>query len=96
MDVGGGTTEVAVISLGGIVVSQSLRVGGDEMDGAAGLRVPGGQRGFVRVQALVLGQQRGVDVEHPAAPALDELGGKYAHEAGEGDQVHRRVLKSSR
>jgi rod shape-determining protein MreB and related proteins len=32
VDVGGGTTEVAVISLGGIVVSQSLRVGGDEMD----------------------------------------------------------------
>jgi rod shape-determining protein MreB and related proteins len=34
VDVGGGTTEVAVISLGGIVVSQSLRVGGDEMDEA--------------------------------------------------------------
>jgi rod shape-determining protein MreB len=34
VDVGGGTTEVAVISLGGIVVSQSLRVGGDEMDDA--------------------------------------------------------------
>jgi rod shape-determining protein MreB and related proteins len=32
VDVGGGTSEVAVISLGGIVVSQSLRVGGDEMD----------------------------------------------------------------
>jgi rod shape-determining protein MreB len=34
VDVGGGTTEVAVISLGGIVVSQSIRVGGDEMDEA--------------------------------------------------------------
>jgi rod shape-determining protein MreB len=34
VDVGGGTTEVAVISLGGIVVSVSLRVGGDEMDDA--------------------------------------------------------------
>jgi rod shape-determining protein MreB len=34
VDVGGGTSEVAVISLGGIVVSQSLRVGGDEMDEA--------------------------------------------------------------
>jgi rod shape-determining protein MreB len=34
VDVGGGTTEVAVISLGGIVVSVSLRVGGDEMDEA--------------------------------------------------------------
>ena len=34
VDIGGGTTEVAVISLGGIVVSQSIRVGGDEMDDA--------------------------------------------------------------
>jgi rod shape-determining protein MreB len=32
VDVGGGTTEVAVISLGGIVVSRSVRIGGDEMD----------------------------------------------------------------
>src|SRR6188508_1543031 len=34
VDIGGGTTEVAVISLGGIVVSQSMRIGGDEMDEA--------------------------------------------------------------
>jgi len=32
IDVGGGTTEVAVIALGGIVVSRSIRVAGDEMD----------------------------------------------------------------
>ena len=32
VDIGGGTSEVAVISLGGIVVSQSIRVGGDELD----------------------------------------------------------------
>ncbi len=32
VDIGGGTTEVAVISLGGIVTSQSIRVGGDELD----------------------------------------------------------------
>lgn len=32
VDIGGGTTEVAVISLGGIVVSNSLRVAGDELD----------------------------------------------------------------
>lgn len=34
VDIGGGTSEVAVISLGGIVTSQSIRVGGDEMDEA--------------------------------------------------------------
>jgi rod shape-determining protein MreB len=32
VDIGGGTTEVAVLSLGGVVVSRSLRVAGDEMD----------------------------------------------------------------
>jgi rod shape-determining protein MreB len=34
VDIGGGTTEVAVISLGGIVTSRSLRVAGDEIDEA--------------------------------------------------------------
>ena len=34
VDIGGGTTEVAVISLGGIVTAQSLRVAGDELDEA--------------------------------------------------------------
>jgi rod shape-determining protein MreB len=34
VDIGGGTTEVAIISLGGIVTSQSIRIAGDEMDEA--------------------------------------------------------------
>lgn len=34
VDIGGGTSEVAVISLGGIVASRSVRVGGDEFDSA--------------------------------------------------------------
>ena len=34
VDIGGGTTEVAIISLGGIVTSQSIRVAGDDMDDA--------------------------------------------------------------
>lgn len=34
VDIGGGTTEVAVISLGGIVISKSVRIAGDEMDNA--------------------------------------------------------------
>src|SRR5487761_1544676 len=34
VDIGGGTPEVAVISLGGIVTSQSIRIGGDELDQA--------------------------------------------------------------
>ena len=34
VDIGGGTTEVAVISLSGVVLSQTVRIGGDEMDDA--------------------------------------------------------------
>ncbi|MGV8147081.1 MAG: rod shape-determining protein [Alkaliphilus sp.] len=34
VDIGGGTTEIAIISLGGIVTSRSIRVGGDELDEA--------------------------------------------------------------
>ncbi|SDD82680.1 rod shape-determining protein [Sporomusa acidovorans] len=34
VDIGGGTTDVAVLSLGGIVVSESLRIGGDKFDEA--------------------------------------------------------------
>lgn len=36
VDIGGGTTEIAIISLGGIVVSKSLKIAGDEMDEAIG------------------------------------------------------------
>ncbi|GIH68935.1 rod shape-determining protein [Sphaerimonospora thailandensis] len=34
VDIGGGTTEVAIVSMGGVVVSKSVRVGGDELDEA--------------------------------------------------------------
>ena len=34
VDVGGGTTEIAVLSLGGVVYANSLRVAGDAMDSA--------------------------------------------------------------
>lgn len=39
IDIGGGTTEIAVISLGGVVMGHSLRVGGDKMDEAIMLYV---------------------------------------------------------
>ncbi len=39
VDVGGGTTEVAIISLGGIVSSKSIRVAGDELDDAIGQHI---------------------------------------------------------
>jgi rod shape-determining protein MreB len=64
VDIGGGTTEVAVISLGGIVVSQSLRVGGDEMDEAI--------IGHVKKEyKLLIGQQTAEEIKLEIGSAFD-------------------------
>lgn len=67
VDIGGGTTEVAVISLGGIVVSRSLRVAGDEIDEAIVAYVR-------RVYNLLIGDRTAEDVKLTIASAfpLDE------------------------
>jgi len=64
VDVGGGTTEVAVISLGGIVVSQSLRVGGDEMDEAIVSHVK-------KEYKLLIGQQTAEEIKLEIGSAFD-------------------------
>jgi rod shape-determining protein MreB len=64
VDIGGGTTEVAVISLGGIVVSQSLRIGGDEMDEAIINHVK-------REYKLLIGQQTAEEVKLEIGSAYD-------------------------
>jgi rod shape-determining protein MreB and related proteins len=64
VDIGGGTTEVAVISLGGIVVSQSLRIGGDEMDDAIINHVK-------REYKLLIGQQTAEEVKLEIGSAYD-------------------------
>jgi rod shape-determining protein MreB len=64
VDVGGGTTEVAVISLGGIVVSQSLRVGGDEMDEAIISHVK-------KEYKLLVGQQTAEEIKLEIGSAFD-------------------------
>ena len=67
VDIGGGTSEVAVISLGGIVVSQSIRIGGDELDEAIINYVK-------REYKLMIGQQTAEEVklEIGSAFPLDE------------------------
>jgi rod shape-determining protein MreB len=62
VDIGGGTTEVAVISLGDIVVSQSIRVGGDEMDDAI-------MNFCKRENQLLIGHQTAEDIKHEAGSA---------------------------
>jgi rod shape-determining protein MreB len=69
VDIGGGTTEVAVISLGGIVVSQSLRVGGGEMDEAIINHIK-------REYKLLIGQQTAEEIKlevGSAHPLKEEL-----------------------
>jgi rod shape-determining protein MreB len=64
VDIGGGTTEVAVISLGGIVVSQSLRVGGDEMDEAIISHIKSEYK-------LLVGQQTAEEIKLEVGSAFD-------------------------
>jgi rod shape-determining protein MreB and related proteins len=69
VDVGGGTTEVAVISLGGIVASQSVRIGGDELDEAI--------VNFIKKEySLALGERTAEEVKitlGSAWPLVEEL-----------------------
>jgi len=81
VDVGGGTTEIAVISLGGIVVSKSLKTAGDEMDIAIGH--------YIRLRhGLLLGEKTieelkiklGTAYERPRRKKTDEDGDKKKEE----------------
>lgn len=63
VDIGGGTTEVAVISLGGIVISKSVRVAGDEIDEAIIAYVR-------RVYNLLIGDRTAEDVKLEIASAF--------------------------
>ena len=56
VDIGGGTTEVAVISLGGIVTSQSIRTGGDKLDQAIATYVK-------KEYSLMLGERTAEDIK---------------------------------
>ena len=56
VDIGGGTTEIAVISLGGIVATTSIRTGGDELDNAVIQYVK-------REYSLLLGERSAEDVK---------------------------------
>ncbi len=69
VDIGGGTTEVAVISLGGVVASQSARVGGDEFDDAI-------VRYIKKEYSVALGERTAEEVKitlGSAWPLVDEL-----------------------
>ena len=92
LDVGGGTSEVAVISLGGIVVSESIRVGGDEMDDAI-------VNHCKHQHKLLIGQQTAEEVklEIGSAAPLPRGGDdrdprpRHGHRPAEDDHAHLRA-----
>lgn len=66
VDIGGGTTEVAVISLGGVVLGRSVRIAGDEMDEAI--------INYVRLKySLLLGQPSAEEVKISIGSATAEV-----------------------
>ncbi len=64
VDIGGGTTEVAVISLGGIVTSRSIRIAGDEMDEAIIHHVK-------KTYNLMIGERTAEEIKIEIATALE-------------------------
>jgi rod shape-determining protein MreB len=68
VDIGGGTTEVAVLSLGGIVYSRSIRVGGDKMDEAIISYVR-------RHQNLLIGESAAEQIKKEIGSAVSPLDG---------------------
>jgi rod shape-determining protein MreB len=66
-DIGGGTTEISVISLGGMVISNAIRVGGDEIDEAI--------MKYVKMQHnLIIGEATAEDVKIKIGNAFPEKG----------------------
>ena len=70
VDIGGGTTDVAVISLGGIVTSKSVRIGGDEMNEAI-------IQWIKKEYSLAIGERTAEDIKiafGSACPLVEEIG----------------------
>lgn len=80
VDIGGGTTEVAIISLGGIVASRSVRVAGDELDEAIVQHVK-------RTYNLLIGERTAEEVKMT-------IGSAYPSESEETMEVRGRDLVS--
>src|SRR5919109_169188 len=75
VDIGGGTTEVAVISLGGMVVWQSIRIGGYEMDEAI-------MDHAKKAHGLLIGQERAEEVKIEIGAAVEPDEHRSAEVAG--------------
>lgn len=95
VDIGGGTTEIAVISLGGIVVGRSLRLAGDDMDQSI--------LHYIRLRhGLLLGEKTAEDVKIAIGSAYHKPGKsksqklKIAGEKGEEERGDRMMIVRGR
>lgn len=70
VDIGGGTSEIAVISLGGIVTCSSVRIGGDKMDAAIADHIK-------KKYNLAIGEQTAEDVKIKIGTALPEKENRF-------------------
>ena len=82
VDIGGGTTEVAVISLSGIVYSKSVRIAGDEMDEAIVQYIK-------KHYNLLVGERRAEEIKINARLGLSD-GRGAADDGGQGPRPDRR------
>ena len=100
VDIGGGTTEVGVISLGGMVYSGSVRVGGDKFDQAIvsyvrrnfGMPSPEGYRKTLRLM------KQAEKFHRPVICLVDTPGafcGMEAEERGQGEAIARNLFEMS-
>lgn len=80
VDIGGGTTEVAIISLGGIVTSDSIKIGGDEMDSAIVQYVK-------RMFNLMIGERTAEEVKLHIGAAIVEEGENLTKEIRGRDMI---------
>lgn len=79
VDVGGGTTEIAIISLGGIVVSKSLKLAGDDMDKSIA--------NYIRLRhGLLLGEKTSEDLKIKIGSAMEVKGAKLKVQDNTGNE----------
>ncbi|PIR79768.1 MAG: rod shape-determining protein [Candidatus Levybacteria bacterium CG10_big_fil_rev_8_21_14_0_10_35_13] len=84
VDIGGGTTEIAVISLGGIVVSKSLRIAGDDMDAAISH--------YIRLRhGLLIGEKSAEDLKINIGSAFQKQKSKIKNQNPEEEKNHEKA-----
>jgi rod shape-determining protein MreB and related proteins len=94
VDIGGGTTEIAIISLGGIVVGKSLKVAGQDMDHAI--------MHYVRLKhGLIIGERSAEEIKIKIGSAYEQIARRKSHvEKKENEErqalPHRQAGKSDK